>query len=321
MRALLWVLLLGHHAYGFQASVRSLARPVPPAWHAPRHTCLYATSDDSAGATLEDAGDAESAVAPQPGRAAEVAPFPTGGAVNVASGLLGPLKWERLLFLVAGQSLVGVAGLGLAWGLHGAPELALGPGFFEGGVGGDGALAILALGALASLPMLALIAAGEVFNLDERFPALAAVTEATKRTTLMALGKDFKPLAAGVGALLIALAAGTGEEVLFRGVMQEEIGARVGGPAGVAVASVVFGLLHAVTPVYALLATVAGAYFGWLYAACGHSVAVPAVAHAVYDWIALLLVHYEVTKGGVPAGGPEREAAQRVVLGEKGPGE
>jgi membrane protease YdiL (CAAX protease family) len=227
-----------------------------------------------------------------------------------SSGLLGPLRAKRVAGLVVGQSAIGLAGLGLAWGLHGSPWLALGPGFTA--AANVGVLATIGLGAVAALPMLAFIALGEVLEFDRRFPSLAAVSAATQKTVLVALGKDFRPLAAGFGALLLALAAGAGEEVLFRGVMQEEITSRVSGPAGLVIASLVFGALHAVTPAYALLASAAGAYFGWLYNACGHSVVVPAVAHALYDWIALLLVHYEVTKGEAS---PARDKAQLKLLG------
>ena len=55
-------------------------------------------------------------------------------------------------------------------------------------------------------------------------------------------------------------------------------------PAAVSVTSVTFGALHAVTPLYFLVATVAGVLFGGEYLVGGLSAAV--VTHWAYDWIA-----------------------------------
>jgi membrane protease YdiL (CAAX protease family) len=55
----------------------------------------------------------------------------------------------------------------------------------------------------------------------------------------------------------------------------------------VALASAVFGLLHAITPTYAILATVMGAYLGVVWIASGNLLA-PIVAHALYDFVALV---------------------------------
>lgn len=86
--------------------------------------------------------------------------------------------------------------------------------------------------------------------------------------------------------LVIAAAAGLGEEVLFRGVLQTALVRPFGTAGGLAAASVVFGLLHFVTPTYALLAALAGAYLGLLFLACDNLL-VPVVAHGVYDFVAL----------------------------------
>jgi membrane protease YdiL (CAAX protease family) len=86
----------------------------------------------------------------------------------------------------------------------------------------------------------------------------------------------------------ISLLAGVGEEMLFRGVLQAG-GVRWFGsvPAAVAVASLVFGLLHAITLTYALLAALAGAYLGLVWLATDNLL-VPIVAHALYDFVVLL---------------------------------
>jgi membrane protease YdiL (CAAX protease family) len=86
----------------------------------------------------------------------------------------------------------------------------------------------------------------------------------------------------------ISVLAGVGEEMLFRGVLQaactrwfESL------PAAVAVAALVFGLLHAITLTYALLAALAGAYLGLVWVATDNLLT-PIVAHALYDFAVLL---------------------------------
>ena len=54
--------------------------------------------------------------------------------------------------------------------------------------------------------------------------------------------------------------------------------------AAVSATSVVFGALHAVTPLYFIVATAAGALFGGEYLVSGLTAAV--VTHWAYDWIA-----------------------------------
>jgi membrane protease YdiL (CAAX protease family) len=85
----------------------------------------------------------------------------------------------------------------------------------------------------------------------------------------------------------IACLAGLGEEMLFRGVLQGSLEEHFGfGPALVS-ASILFGVLHAVTPAYAVLAALLGAYLGWAWHATGNLLVV-VLAHALYDLMALL---------------------------------
>jgi membrane protease YdiL (CAAX protease family) len=85
----------------------------------------------------------------------------------------------------------------------------------------------------------------------------------------------------------ISIVAGIGEELLFRGVLQPLLIAWLGLAAGLILASAVFGLLHAVTPTYAVLAGLIGAYFGWLAHARGNLMG-PIIAHGLYDFVALI---------------------------------
>lgn len=85
----------------------------------------------------------------------------------------------------------------------------------------------------------------------------------------------------------ISLLAGVAEEALFRGFLQGGLTNLLGiGPAWV-LASVVFGLCHALTPAYAIVAGLMGAYLGGLWLHTGTLLA-PALTHALYDFAALL---------------------------------
>jgi membrane protease YdiL (CAAX protease family) len=86
---------------------------------------------------------------------------------------------------------------------------------------------------------------------------------------------------------LIALAAGLGEELLFRGFLQDAVDRHFGPVIAIGITAILFGLMHPITPTYAVLATLAGAYLGWAYLASGNLL-VAVVAHAFYDFAALV---------------------------------
>jgi membrane protease YdiL (CAAX protease family) len=87
---------------------------------------------------------------------------------------------------------------------------------------------------------------------------------------------------------VIALLAGIGEEALFRGVIQAGIEQYFGSPAwALAIASALFGLAHLITPTYAVLAGLIGAYLGWLMLMTDNLLT-PIVAHGAYDFAAIL---------------------------------
>lgn len=90
---------------------------------------------------------------------------------------------------------------------------------------------------------------------------------------------------------IIAGLAGLGEEMLFRGVIQAAVAELVGGTPGVwlglLTAAALFGLVHPITPTYAVMAAAIGLYLGWLWLACGNLL-VPIVTHAAYDFLALV---------------------------------
>ncbi len=90
---------------------------------------------------------------------------------------------------------------------------------------------------------------------------------------------------------LIAAAAGIGEEMLFRGLLQHGMSAWLAPPWGVWIAlvaaSCVFGCCHLLSTTYAVLAAAIGLYLGLLLIFSG-SLLAPAVAHGLYDFIALV---------------------------------
>ncbi len=89
---------------------------------------------------------------------------------------------------------------------------------------------------------------------------------------------------------VIAALAGLGEEMLFRGVVQAGVADKIGGPfgiyAGLLAAAALFGLMHPITPAYAVLAGLIGLYLGWIWLLCGNLLT-PITIHGVYDFLAL----------------------------------
>lgn len=90
-----------------------------------------------------------------------------------------------------------------------------------------------------------------------------------------------------VDLVLISLLAGVGEEALFRGVLQEALSRWSTPLLGLVVASLLFGLAHLITPTYAAVATLLGAYLGVLYLRFDNLV-IPMGVHGLYDLAALI---------------------------------
>jgi NADPH2:quinone reductase len=87
---------------------------------------------------------------------------------------------------------------------------------------------------------------------------------------------------------LLAVAAGVGEETLFRGCVQTGLTLLAGSPAvGLLGAGLLFGVVHWVTPAYGVLAAAIGGYLGVVWLWTGNLLA-PIAAHAVYDFSAFL---------------------------------
>jgi uncharacterized protein len=195
------------------------------------------------------------------------------------------LKAKTTFVVIGGQSLL-IVGAAMAAVVAGTPNWGFGP-----GVSFD-AQSVLT-GSILALPLGALAAALDL--IENRFPALKDVSTATQRSVLALLGGTWKPRVALAIAMALGMAAGLGEELLFRGVLQYELNARFGAALAVGVSSVIFGALHAVTPLYAALAAIASIYFGALYLVTGN-LCVPIACHAVYDVGALMYAHWVVSR-------------------------
>ncbi len=108
---------------------------------------------------------------------------------------------------------------------------------------------------------------------------------------------EFIPLLAGSAwsdMALIALSAGVGEEMLFRGVLQSSLTAWLGAGWGLVIASLLFGLLHPISLPYVVVTSVLGLYLGAAYLLTGNLLVVM-VTHSLYDFALmsyLLRYHY-----------------------------
>jgi len=135
----------------------------------------------------------------------------------------------------------------------------------------------LLAGVLATLPLLV------VFAITWKWPIGPFRSIRAKVETLLVPGLRTCSVAE---LALISIAAGVGEEFLFRGVVQGALTEPMGVISALLFASLVFGLAHAVTVSYAVLAGLMSVYLGWIWIETGNLVA-PITCHALYDFVAL----------------------------------
>jgi uncharacterized protein len=88
---------------------------------------------------------------------------------------------------------------------------------------------------------------------------------------------------------VLAAIAGISEEVLFRGVIQPWMESSWGTIAGLIGSNILFGMVHAITPLYFVLATVVGIYLGLALDIGGdRNLLTPVIIHSLYDFLAFL---------------------------------
>lgn len=90
---------------------------------------------------------------------------------------------------------------------------------------------------------------------------------------------------------ILALIAGISEEILFRGVIQPWLEIGWGWRVGLIVSNIIFGLVHAVTPLYAVLAALVGVYLGMSLDYEGdRNLLIPIIIHSLYDFLAFVML-------------------------------
>ncbi|MGR8933530.1 MAG: CPBP family intramembrane glutamic endopeptidase [Gammaproteobacteria bacterium] len=91
--------------------------------------------------------------------------------------------------------------------------------------------------------------------------------------------------------LVLSAIAGISEEILFRGVLQPWLESAWGLTAGLLASNIIFGLVHAVTPLYAVLAGLVGVYLGLSLDYGGQrNLLIPIMIHGIYDFLAFMVI-------------------------------
>ncbi|MFM9962343.1 MAG: lysostaphin resistance A-like protein [Planctomycetaceae bacterium] len=138
-------------------------------------------------------------------------------------------------------------------------------------------------GVLATVPTFAL------FWMTYRFPV------GSLRRIRDFLTRELAPSLANLhwyDLILLSILAGVAEELLFRGLLQPWI-ARACDSAGAGqfVSNLIFGVVHWVTPLYALLACGIGNYLSWLMTLTQPpNLLTPMVTHTLHDYLAFLVI-------------------------------
>lgn len=135
----------------------------------------------------------------------------------------------------------------------------------------------LGLGVLASVPPILALAAMR----RSRLPAIRRLIDSARDMV-----REFLSPLSWPRVLLIAAAAGFGEELLFRGLLQPLATLQFGIAPALIATSILFGLLHFLSKAYVVFAFVFSLYLGIVYFVSGN-ILVPMLAHGIYDAVAL----------------------------------
>ncbi|MFC7007671.1 CPBP family intramembrane glutamic endopeptidase [Halalkalicoccus salilacus] len=104
---------------------------------------------------------------------------------------------------------------------------------------------------------------------------------------------------------LSILLVGPGEELLFRGIIQQLLRIRFGVPVGITIASVIFAVAHvgsltgeglvATLATYVVLSLILGVSYEY-----SENLVVPATIHGLFNAIQFLALYWSITSGNVP---------------------
>ena len=161
----------------------------------------------------------------------------------------------------------------------------------------------LGTGLAATLPMVAYFA----FSLS-RFGRNIAAFQRVYKLLHEILSRALIELP-GWKIVVLGMSAGIGEECLFRGVLQPvfeswmpEVNTILTPQVNaILVTGVIFGLLHALTPAYFIVATLLSIYCGFLVNYTGNLLT-PVLAHGLYDVAGFLLLKRMFLQEAPPAG-------------------
>jgi len=156
-------------------------------------------------------------------------------------------------------------------------------------------------GVIATIPMLVFLA----LVYQSRMKRLIEIRELLQEV----LGR---PLAAcgWFDLCALALLAGVSEEYLFRGVLEPWL-CGWGPVVGLIACNILFGLCHAVTPLYAVLAGLVGVYLSLTLRLTNEpNLIVPISCHALYDLVAFTVVR----KSFRESGGDEKQSSSSTDI-------
>jgi uncharacterized protein len=116
-----------------------------------------------------------------------------------------------------------------------------------------------------------------------------ALAQDTRTVAIEAIGPALS-LCRWYDLVVLAAVAGLGEELLFRGVLQPWL-SRPSPWVGFLAANILFGLVHMVTPTYAVIAAGLGMYLSVVaFHIPGGNLLSAIIAHGLYDYVAFLLI-------------------------------
>lgn len=144
------------------------------------------------------------------------------------------------------------------------------------------------VGGLSTLPLLLIF----IFLHRLNFAPLNEIKEIVK----IFIQKCF-PEPSIIKIAFLSIIAGVSEELLFRGVIQEFLTAKLNYQASVIITNVVFGLCHLITPLYSILAALIGFYMSALLHYTGNLFCVM-ITHAFYDF-SMIFYLTKIEKQGV----------------------